>query len=171
MLSHFPPVQVIKLPTTPFLLFRVLSTYLDQWLAFSTKFPRECTRCQTRKAQKKIISKLLAQSRATNILYFIGLLVAITTSRRQSNCVDFVLGVPKWPTCFYLNQSERKSSQVNATARKWLSFAFALSFLFYNKRRSIVPFPPWFKLDSGLNQSQFFAVHSKQSVNCSLHSV
>ena len=53
MLSHLPPVQVIKLPTTPFLLFRVLSTYLDQWLAFSTKFPRECTRCQTRKAQKK----------------------------------------------------------------------------------------------------------------------
>ena len=37
------PVQVTKLPTTFFMFTKVPSTYLDQWLALSTNFPREYT--------------------------------------------------------------------------------------------------------------------------------
>ena len=35
------PVRVTKLPTTFFMFTEVPSTYLDQWLALSTDFPRE----------------------------------------------------------------------------------------------------------------------------------
>jgi len=37
------PVRVTKLPTTFFMFTKVPSTYLDQWLALSTNFPREYT--------------------------------------------------------------------------------------------------------------------------------
>ena len=40
-------VRVTKLPTTFFMFTKVPSTYLDQWLALSTNFPREYTCSRT----------------------------------------------------------------------------------------------------------------------------
>ena len=54
------PVLVTKLPTTFFRFTRVPSTYLDQWLALSSNFPREYTCSLTRLTNKTDYIKLYA---------------------------------------------------------------------------------------------------------------
>ena len=60
------PVRVTKLPTTFFMFTKVPSTYLDQWLALSTNFPREYTCSLTiySENQIKIFSGLICPKMA-----------------------------------------------------------------------------------------------------------